>query len=81
MSRNTKLLVALAVFAVATISSSTPGHGREATVANAPTTSTRARIDSVLLPRAADNQTVAASDAELSAQLYAMTHTIFEAED
>jgi hypothetical protein len=78
MSRNTKFLIALALFAVATVSTSFSGHGREATVAGA---STRARIDSVFLPRAADDQTMAMNTDALTAPLFVLPDPNFEAED
>ncbi len=81
MSRNTSLLVALTLFAAAIASASLNGQAREATSAGTATTSARARVDTAFLPRTADQYTAAGRQVDLSATLYAMTHTVFEAED
>jgi len=74
--RYTVFLVALAAGAAATSIS----VARDVRDTGTATISARARIETVFLPRAAPD-TVQETKVDISAALYAMKHTVFEAED
>lgn len=91
MPRNTSLNLALAALAVASMSGpfsvlardqpSTSAPAGTSAQPSTPTISARARVDTAVLPRAADEQTAVAAKIDVSAVIYSMKHTVFEAED